>query len=390
MRRSGFALPVALVIMVAVSIIATTALQVAITDLQANRANRLASLALFAAEAGADRTLARWSAGPFSSLQPGDSASTGWISLPDGSQYLSVVLRVDDGTGPTPLFRVRTMGSPGRGARARRQIIVMVQSGAASACCDAAVAMAGRLTLRAPKEPGHGKPEDWPPPQLDGRDHTPSEWAGYCPTPSAGAPGLIIGDEDDLRLQRDARVVGAPDLVERRGIGPDVTDRVGSVTYDDLAQGATIVFNGNRTTIRSDIGPSARRGECDTSDPLNWGAPTKPHSVCWDYLPVIHSEGSLSIQSDGEGQGVLLVDGDLDISGAFDFYGIVVVKGRIVFRGTGTLTGALIVGNGANGRNHSQVREGYVVHYSSCATARVSSDVGGARFLPGRHWFEVP
>lgn len=390
MNRQGVAIPLALAIMVGVSILAATALQVALADLQANRASRLATRAMLSAEAGAERTLVTWSTGPFSALTPGDSASTGWVNLPDHSRYRSVALRVDDGSTDLPIYLVRTEGRPSRQSTARRQLITMVQGGADEGmCCGAAVTVRGRLRLRAPNAP-RGAGRGWTPnPQADGRDHVPSEWAGTCPVPDPGVAGVRIERERDLMLQRDATATGNPPVLEDGSIGSDGVDRLGSTTYDALVSAATLTLARN-ARYRNDIRPSARRGVCDTSDDSNWGAPESSGSACWDYLPVIHAAGNLRIDGDGEGQGILLVDGDLTWTGGLDFYGVVVVRGTLVMRGEGTITGGLVVGNRDNGRGNSQIRDDALVRYSSCAVARVSGRASTVRFLPGRHWFEIP
>lgn len=391
MKRNGFALPLAIAIMVAVSIIAVTALQVATSDFQANRATRLATQALFAADAGAERTVARWGSGPFGTLAPGDSVSTGWISLPDGSSYLSVILRVDDGMGAVPLYRVVTEGRPSRRSQARRRIITMVTGGVGgAACCGAAVKIVGDLTIRSSGRGGGRRGRGTTDPQADGRDQAPTAWSSYCPTPSPSLPGVAIDRSEHLDLQHGATVDGSPPVLEDGSLDATLTDAIGGTTYDALAADADIELGWRDRTLRGSVGPSARHGECDTSDNQNWGAPLDPVSACWDYLPVIHATGDLEIDAHGEGQGTLLVDGDLTITGAFDFYGIVVVKGELVMGGSATITGTLLVGNGPSGSGSSEIRDDAAVQYSSCATARVAGRAGGARFLAGRHWFEVP
>lgn len=391
MNRRGFVLPLALVVMVALSVIAVTVLQVTTSDLMANRSMRLASRALFAAEAGADRTIASWSSGPYAILAAGDSVSTGWKSLPDGAAYRSTVLRVDDGSAPTPIFLIRTDGRPSRLSAARRQVVIMVVAGTGQACCEAAFTLRGRLQIRGPGGgSGRGRPSWANPPQVDGRDHVPYAWAGYCPAVSDALPGVAIDRADAVQLQRGATIEGDPAIAENASLSSSAGTALGGTTYDDLASTANLRFPSN-TRLRGSIRPSARHGECNTADNRNWGAPTTPASACWDYLPVIHAEGNLRIDADGEGQGILLVDGDLTIDAEFEFYGIVVVKGRAILRDEAVITGGLVVANGYLGREESQIREDAQVRFSSCAASRASGSlVSGARFLDGRHWFEVP
>jgi len=388
--RRGFALPLALAVMVALSILGVTALQVALSDFQANRGARLASRALFAAEAGAQRTVARWSSSPFSSLAPGDSASTGWVDLPDGSRYLSVVMRVDDGSRGTPMYRVLTEGRPSRAVTARRQIVTMVTGGGAGdLCCSGGLTIDGRVRIRGANRPrGHRGRWD-PPPQVDGRDHTPTAWSPYCPAQDPGTAGVAVGNARDIRLQRGASVRGVPPIDVDRSIDQGIVQQIGSSTYDELAALASITFNGN-TRLRAPLLPRARAGECDTSDSHNWGAPENPGSVCWDYLPIVHATGNLRLDGGGQGQGILLVDGDLQLRGNLNYHGIIVVKGTLLLRDQSVVTGGVIVGNRANGRGNSRILHDTLIRYSSCAVARSAAGLGGADFLAGRYWFEIP
>lgn len=391
MTRNGFVLPLALVVMVVLSVVAVTALHVTTADLIANRSMRIASRALYAAEAGADETVARWNAGAYSVLSPGDSVTTGWSRLPDGAWYRSSVLRVDDGSAPAPMFRIRTEGRPSRTAAARRDVIVMVEAVSGQACCRAVVAIRGRMRVRAPNKPKGWKGPWTPPPQVDGRDHVPTAWAGFCPVPAPGIPGILVDRTNNLTFQAGASAEGTPPLEEDRTLGPSLADVLGDATYDELAALANVRFTSGTTRLRGTIGPSAINGACRTSDEMNWGAPTLPASPCWDYLPVIHARGNLRIDATGQGQGILLVDGDLNVTSTFDFYGIVVVKGQATLRGGSSVTGGLVAVNRADGNGQSLIRDESSIRYSACAASRASAALGGgARKLAGRHWFEVP
>jgi hypothetical protein len=75
---------------------------------------------------------------------------------------------------------------------------------------------------------------------------------------------------------------------------------------------------------------------CNTSDPQNWGEPLDPSGPCGLFFPVIHINGDARVQSGGsvQGQGILLVEGDLDVRGAFEFFGLVLVKGQFESQGS--------------------------------------------------------
>src|SRR4029079_18254653 len=76
---------------------------------------------------------------------------------------------------------------------------------------------------------------------------------------------------------------------------------------------------------------------CRTSSNTNWGEPNGgvgSVTACFNYFPIIYAPGNLRI-SGGRGQGILLVRGDLDLSGGMEFYGPVIVLGNLTSTGTG-------------------------------------------------------
>jgi len=53
-----------------------------------------------------------------------------------------------------------------------------------------------------------------------------------------------------------------------------------------------------------------------------------------DTSEVVYVDGALSI-SDSSGQGILVVNGDLEINGDFEYYGLIVCAGKLHFNGSG-------------------------------------------------------
>jgi hypothetical protein len=303
---------------------------------------------------------------------------------------------VDDGAGTDALYRILTEGRPSHESTARRLLIAMVESQAGgSSCCAAAVSVYGELDVSSEGAGGsgggrgRGRGGGSSSEAVDGRDHTPSGWDAYCPAPSGTVAGIRLPRAGDLDLDRDAVVIGSPDVDVDGSIGTDLVRTFAGTTYDALAASANIVLT--RSNERLDnIRPRTWWGACYTSDDENWGAPEVPGSRCWEYLPVIHARGNLTITNGGQGQGILLVDGDLSVEDDFHFYGLVVVRGRADWDDEATLTGALLVGNRDRLNQQSRIRDEAVIEYSSCALARVLPAPAGVRFLPGRYWFEVP
>jgi hypothetical protein len=111
---------------------------------------------------------------------------------------------------------------------------------------------------------------------------------------------------------------------------------------------------------------------------------------CYGYFPIIYSSGSLHLDGNGRGQGILLVNGNLEINGLFEFYGIVIVRDDILKgTGTATITGAVFAANMDAGDPLSWMTGDQDVLYSNCA---VQSALTGSAILvraTQRHWAQI-
>ena len=91
------------------------------------------------------------------------------------------------------------------------------------------------------------------------------------------------------------------------------------------------------------------------------------------------------------GQGVLLVDGDLDLRGDFAFYGIIIVQGRMRTQGQGNrVYGGVLAGNADF--DTQAITGGSVVTTSTCAVSRAVSESASltrARPLHARSWVDL-
>jgi hypothetical protein len=138
----------------------------------------------------------------------------------------------------------------------------------------------------------------------------------------------------------------------------------GGSTYAQLAARATIQHpGGNINTL-----PRESNGQCDRSDINNWGDPHNPTAPCGNYFPIIHVNGSVLVNIE-QGQGILLVDGDLTINGSWDFYGIVIIQGDLMTAGGGTADAHFWGGVMAKNADLStQALNGHAtLNFSSCA-----------------------
>jgi hypothetical protein len=175
-----------------------------------------------------------------------------------------------------------------------------------------------------------------------------------------------------------------PPVVIDTLIAPATFAAFGSVTFDQLAAQAVRQVTGTVGPLT----PFAASGRCELHAAANWGEPLAgAGSVpeCFDFFPVVYSPGDLTLAG-GRGQGVLLVRGDLDLSGGAEFAGVVVVLGRVTTSGAGgRITGTLLVG----GSGTSVLSAGARVSYSSCAVARALGANGTPRRLRSRSWAQL-
>ena len=93
--------------------------------------------------------------------------------------------------------------------------------------------------------------------------------------------------------------------------------------------------------------------------------------------------GNISIQN-GRGQGILLVDGDLEIRGNVEFTGLVIVMGEVKTNGTGSKITGGVLANQISLADESSFLGNPTVAFSECAIAYVLNNTAIARPVAGR------
>ena len=131
-------------------------------------------------------------------------------------------------------------------------------------------------------------------------------------------------------------------------------------------------------------------GSCNTGDVENWGDPLNPTSTCGGYAPIIYAPGDLNLNQ-GEGQGILLVEGDLRVQGRFEFYGVVIVRGSMTTAGGGAgaihFRGAVMAAN--VNLDDNRIAGNAQIQYSSCAVIRAQIAAGIGSQLRSRGWLQL-
>jgi len=168
---------------------------------------------------------------------------------------------------------------------------------------------------------------------VNGRDTIPQGWdPTYCDTiGDTTKAGIRTPDSSQVDMQRADQLNGNPKVRQDTSVNANTFTQFGDVSYASLAASATIQLGSGNYKIA----PSLSGGACNKADTHNWGDGMNPAQPCGSYFPVIHIAGDATLNGD-QGQGVLLVDGDLDIQGSFVFYGIVLVQGSLKTAGGGS------------------------------------------------------
>lgn len=118
--------------------------------------------------------------------------------------------------------------------------------------------------------------------------------------------------------------------------------------------------------------PAEGDGQCDQDAPANWGAPQSPWSPCFAFYPTILAPKGLRLTG-GSGQGILIVDGDLSLSGDAEFFGAVILTGALHLSERATIHGAVTaLGDQASARLEGESR----IVYDPCALRSALAGTG--------------
>jgi len=373
--RPGFALAVALAAIVIIGAIITGMFFASTQEYRISRNSAMQARALTAAEFGMNKVMT-----PGQWVSSWNTAANGLLATNtytpgDGGIDTVRVTKLNDGQ-----FLITSTGRVGvaKGGQARHRV------GALVTLAIPQLSMLGALTTRGSAKVGGSS-------FLNGNDSAIANW--NCPPTGAGLPGLAIPDTSNVQtsgcnglscISGSPKVLSSPAAAEdstyfNYGPGLDWTALTGMASK--------IISSG--TTLNG-LFPTVSGGVCNTGDASNWGDPlhTNPAlAPCQNYFPIVYAQGDLHI-SGGEGQGILLVEGDLTVTGGMTFYGPVIVKGSLSSAGTGGhFYGGVMAANVDLSQN-TLLGNG-VVQYSGCAISKALAGTATPTFAVGRSWAEL-
>lgn len=369
-NRRGMALAIAIFAIVLIGAMVTGAFFVSTQEFRIGANSLVQARSLSAAEFGLSETLANWSATQ-SGMPEGNTLSRQWLDQNGGTAVVRVT-RLNQRA-----FSVVSQGAAGTGnsTAARRQLAMLLRIRMPE------MGFLGALTVRGSTRLGGSS-------FIDGNDHNPSGW--NCPAIGAPMPGVAINDPNLITFSgcnNGSCVSGSPQILQTPLANLDDTYfKYGDVQWAELTAAANKTYSGGQTV--NGIGPVTTGGACNTAVQSNWGDPgTNRTTPCATHFPVIYSQGDLKITG-GRGQGILLVDGDLEVQGGFMFYGPVIVKGHLKTAGTGGhFNGGVMAANVDLEQN--TVLGNAVVNFSRCAIYQATINSAVPQKMMERAWVDM-
>ncbi|MFZ5625016.1 MAG: hypothetical protein ACOY71_11410 [Gemmatimonadota bacterium] len=361
----GVALPIALFALVVIGALVAGTFFTGRLDQRSGANTAFAEQAGAAAEAGLEATIAGWQPATFNALAADQDLVLAPVSIGGGVTYQATLTRLNG-----QVFLVRSEGrrlAADGTLLARRHVGLIARLTAPPFDPPAGLAILGALNLGGSAA-------------ISGIDQVPGGWSARCGGAGPDAAGIasnVNGVNATGSCAGLGCVTGSPKLQVTPALDTTALYVLGGVSVAALAAQASKVMTGTVT-----LTPRLAGGTCDVVVAGNWGEPWAGGGLapCFDFFPVIHAPGNLRLGG-GRGQGLLLVDGDLELAGGVEFYGLAVVRGSLRTVGSGgSIIGAALVANGSGGP--SAVAGNATLQRSTCAVRRALA--GAAMALPTR------
>lgn len=354
--REGFALATAIVAIVLIGLLIAASFFGSIQEFRTGRNTLFQERALAAAEFGQSSVLTDFDIETFRNQAKG-TVTTRTYAVQDGATASVDITKLNLLT-----FSVVSNGvaAAGTDMEARRRTGMLIRLEIPELRVAGAITSANKTNIT-----GTGS--------TSGNDLNPAGW--NCDETGPPKAGIVNDNAADVTATGACSgfscVGGTPTVaVDPLAGDPATYDEFGGFSYDSLAAMANITITG---ASASGIGPVVSGGACVKTNASNWGDPTRnavTPGPCEGYYPIIHvtTTGVFSLSS-GRGQGILLIDGSLKMTGNFEFYGPVIIKGNIEFAGTGNkIFGGIMTANeGCTSSPCNDIKGNAHIQYSRCS-----------------------
>lgn len=368
--RRGFALPVTLIALTAAALLASAGLMLARLEARSGDLTLASFQAGAAAEGGIEVGLNSWSTERWDTLVPGQAASVGAASFGSHEYHTDSIVHLGG-----PVFLARSIGeardADGR-ILARTALGRWVRADPPRFPADAG------LIARGPIEVGGGI-------TVDGNDRIPAGWSAECPPSATSSPAVRDSTASPIYLPAcsgGSCLFGTPPMIVDSAISDSSLSHFGPWNYPALRASATRRFSGLVSGWAPSVDPMT--GRCDATNGTNLGEPLDSASDCFQFFPIAVAAPGTRLEN-SRGQGILLADGDLELGDGVDFYGVVIVTGRLSMPGLGSrVTGVVILRHAAS--DTAQLLGSSSVLRSTCAVRRAADRAAPWRPVGGRSW----
>ncbi|GAC1478475.1 MAG: hypothetical protein NVS1B4_22260 [Gemmatimonadaceae bacterium] len=384
--RRGMALLSALVVLIIVGALIGGAFLASVNEVRNARTGPIQARAFNAAEYGLNAVLGDWDPRNNQKMQPGDTLQFAYNIGGATSDTVKVTKLNKWG------FVVISEGWAGNGTGirlgARRRSGTFARLAYPQVPYGGAMTVAGPLTL----DGGAGNFA-----VISGVNQDPN-WNGVgnqCTFAGSDSLGIASPNTALINFVRpgidtlQGMVPGGVGLRPAAGL-PATYTNFGSETYSSMAATAQIQLPAGASVSPA---PVVVGSTCPTTSTSNWG--DLDHSVltnpCQYYFPIIHANGDLTV-SNGSGQGVLLVDGSLNITGNFRFYGVIVVSQYLQTSGLANrINGATLIAgtNPAVGLGKSVINGDTRFRKSTCSIEVSSRGASYLKPAKERSWSDM-
>lgn len=318
-----------------------------------------------AADAGADWVLGNWNKNTYNAMPVGSEIAFAEQTLGGRVYYQSTLRRLN-----STLYLVRSAGSKRDGTgrpMAQQQVALLARLVNFNFNFPGGLTVIGNVSAK-----GNSA--------VNGYDASPTGWTD-CP-PLTDVAGIVYTDTLDKKTKD---VYGVPPTLQNPTLKE--SDVLGTRTFAELAASANKILT---TSTITGLAPVVKGtpAVCDESVQTNWGAPTDPTSPCYGYFPIIYHKGNMSLSGNGAGQGILLVEGDLDVAGNVSFYGPVIVMGAIKFTGTSKEDAKFYGAVFSKSVDTSKLSGNASIQYSSCAVQRALDRTAEIARMTERSWLQ--
>lgn len=379
----GVALVIAIVALVVIGALVAGAFFMSSLE-QKTATNTVQSAQAFqAAEAGMQNTIGNWDMATYGAIPANDSSILSSTSL-GGSVYQVKIFPLN-----SKLFLLKSSGT---NAGVTQTLASVVQVVVPSVNVNASMSVTASVTFN-----GNSF-------LVSGVNTNPPN-SSTCPgIPTDSVKGVRSSTSTGMGSHDDDNILGTG------GAGAVVANDTSVTTLMNTVFATNGIYNTLRASVPAALTfpPATYNGVaptktgspavCEKTNQYNWGEPyTLAQSAsavtqCSNYYPTVLGTSTFGNPfkiTGGRGQGVLLADGDLELTGGFEWYGLILTKGSFKITGTGAkIFGAVVAQNGASVDDNT-LGGNTTVQYSSCSIYNALKGSATLSPLAERSWTQM-